>query len=175
MTVYLIAYTIRRYPSLRFPLSKTAFCPSVLRENFRFSLPPAVQSGVSSVGNVYLQSFMNTFGAQTVAAITTAYRVDTVIFLPIINLSSGIATIVAQNIGAGDPGRAKKVFQSGTVIMAAVSLALTGCVLFLGEHLIALFGNMVVAYAEAFSWFFLLGVFLLRYGRRAGKRMGSGA
>ena len=234
MTVYLILYTVRRYPTLRFSLSPRSFRPAALREVSHFGLPPAVQSGVSSVGNVYLQSFMNTFGAQTVAAITTAYRVDTVIFLPIINLSSGIATIVAQNIGAGEPARAKKVFQSGTVIMAVISLALTGCVLFLGEHLIALFGltdgsvaigrsffhsiapfyliygismairgflegcgdmlfsgvtgilalavriicsyafrpifgNMVVAYAEAFSWFFLLGVFLLRYKGKTGK------
>lgn len=188
----------------------------------------SVQSGVSSVGNIYLQQFMNRFGEQTVAAITTAYRVDTVIFLPIINFGSGIATVVAQNIGAGKPERAKQVFRAGTVIMTVISLALTALVLLLGEKLIAafgitpdtaaigreffhsiarfyiiygismavrgclegrgdmlfsgiagilslgvrilcsyafkpVFGNMVVAYAEAFSWIFLLAVLLLRY------------
>lgn len=171
---------------------------------------------------------MNGFGEQTVAAITTAYRVDTVIFLPIINFGSGIATIVAQNIGAGNKERAKKLFKTGTLIMTAISLVLTFLVLLLGEHLIAMFGlmpgsvaigknffhsiaffyfiyglsmsvrgylegigdmifsgiagilslvvriicsyafepvfgNMVIAYAEVFSWIFLLAAFLLRY------------
>ncbi len=171
---------------------------------------------------------MNGFGEQTVAAITTAYRVDTVIFLPIINFGSGIATIVAQNVGAGDQQRAQKAFRTGVLIMTGISLTLTIFVLLLGELLISIFGltaesveigkdffysiagfyliyglsmairgylegtgdmlfsgaagvlsllvriacsygfrpvfgNMVVAYAEAFSWIFLLAMFFLRY------------
>lgn len=56
-----------------------------------------VQSGTSSVGNLILQHFMYGFGEQTVAAITTAYRVDSVIILPIINFGSGIDAVVAPN------------------------------------------------------------------------------
>ncbi len=228
MTVYLIAYTVVKYPALRFhPLRRIKEGGSAAR-GARFGLPPAIQSGVSSAGNIFLQRFMNSFGEQTVAAITTAYRVDTVIFLPILNFGSGIATIVAQNIGAGDRERAQQVLRTGTAVMAVISLALTGLVLLLGEHLIAIFGltpdsveigrsffhsiawfyliygismairgylegtgdmlfsgaagvlsllvriacsyafrpvfqNMVVAYAEAFSWIFLILVFLGRY------------
>ena len=55
---------------------------------------------------------MNGFGTQTVAAITTAYRVDSIILLPIINLGSGISTIVAQSYGAGKKGAYKKHSQS---------------------------------------------------------------
>lgn len=228
MTIYVILYTIRKYPFLRFSFGKETFQIQTCKHGAEFGLPPAIQSGISSAGNVYLQQFMNGFGEQTVAAITTAYRVDTVIFLPVINLGSGIATIVAQNIGAGDHKQAKKVFRIGIIFMIFISLGLTGCVIALGGHLIALFGltadsvaigkgffhsiakfyliyglsmavrgylegtgdmlfssaagilalvvriicsytfkpmfgNMVVAYAEAFSWIFLLAVFLIRY------------
>ena len=38
---------------------------------------------------------------QTVAAITSAYRVDCIILLPIINLGTAISTVAAQNTGAG--------------------------------------------------------------------------
>lgn len=128
---------------------------------------------------------MNGFGEQTVAAITTAYRVDTVIFLPIINFGSGIATVVAQNIGAGKPERAKQVFHaiSRFYMIYGISMAVRGClegrgdmlfsgiagILSLGVRILCsyafkpVFGNMVVAYAEAFSWIFLLAVLLLRY------------
>ncbi|SEA85515.1 MatE protein [Eubacterium aggregans] len=83
---------------------------------------------------------MNGFGEQTVAAITTAYRVDTVIILPIVNFGSGIATVVAQNIGAGNQERAKKVLKAGMVMISIVSLCLTGLVLAAGGYLIAMFG-----------------------------------
>ena len=231
MTLFIVIYTYIKYPFLRFSLPKKAEDKTVFGSGMRFGLPSAVQSGVSSIGNVYLQQFMNGFGEQTVAAITTAYRVDTVIFLPIINFSSGIATMVAQNIGAGDQVQAKKIFRIGTVIMAAISIVLTLLVLLTGKYLIGIFGlspestelgddffhsiavfyiiyglgmavrgylegngdmlfsgvagilalavriicsyafeplfnNMVVAYAEAFSWIFLLVLLILRYRRR---------
>ena len=140
MAVYVIAYTVRKYPFLRFSFSGKLPDKTVWKSGAVYGLPSAVQSGVSSVGNIYLQQFMNGFGEQTVAAITTAYRVDTVIFLPIINFGSGIATVVAQNIGAGKPERAKQVFRTGTVIMTVISLGLTALVLLLGEKLIATFG-----------------------------------
>lgn len=221
MAVYVIVYTVRKYPFLRFSFSGNLPDKTVWKSGAAYGLPSAVQSGVSSAGNIYLQQFMNGFGEQTVAAITTAYRVDTVIFLPIINFGSGIATVVAQNIGAGKPERAKQVFRAGTVIMTAlvlllgerliaafgitadtaaigkeffhaisrfymiygISMAVRGClegrgdmlfsgiagILSLGVRILCsyafkpVFGNMVVAYAEAFSWIFLLAVLLLRY------------
>ena len=234
MTVFIVFYAIKKYPLLRFRLSSVRMDWPVIKKGIGFSLPPAIQSGTSSVGNLILQRFMNGFGEKTVAAITTAYRVDTVIILPIVNFGSGIATVVAQNIGAGNRERAKKVLITGTVMISAISLCLTGIVLWAGEGLIAMFGltpesvetgrmffekiatcyivyglamavrgflegtgdmlfsgiagitalgvriaasylfaerfgNMVIAYAEAFSWIVLLLVYLFRYfmkGRR---------
>ncbi|HJA34388.1 MAG TPA: MATE family efflux transporter [Candidatus Mediterraneibacter merdigallinarum] len=185
MAVYVIVYTVRKYPFLRFSFSGNLPDKTVWKSGAAYGLPSAVQSGVSSAGNIYLQQFMNGFGEQTVAAITTAYRVDTVIFLPIINFGSGIATVVAQNIGAGKPERAKQVFRaiSRFYMIYGISMAVRGClegrgdmlfsgiagILSLGVRILCsyafkpVFGNMVVAYAEAFSWIFLLAVLLLRY------------
>lgn len=185
MAVYVIVYTVRKYPFLRFSFSGNLPDKTVWKSGAAYGLPSAVQSGVSSAGNIYLQQFMNGFGEHTVAAITTAYRVDTVIFLPIINFGSGIATVVAQNIGAGKPERAKQVFHaiSRFYMIYGISMAVRGClegrgdmlfsgiagILSLGVRILCsyafkpVFGNMVVAYAEAFSWIFLLAVLLLRY------------
>ena len=217
-----------KYPVLRFRPGRGSVDRSVAARGSGFGLPPAIQSGTNSVGNIFLQRFMNGFGEQTVAAITTAYRVDTVLLLPVINFGSGIATVVAQNIGAGEPERARKALKTGAVMMAGISLGLTVLILVAGEALIAMFGltqesvtiggsffrtiasfylvyslamalrgylegmgdmifsgaagiaalavrivcsyafadvfgRKVIAYAEAFSWLVLLGVYLLRY------------
>lgn len=105
MTIFIILYAVKKYPVLRFRLRGAPAWG--IGEGMRFGLPPAIQSGTSSAGSILLQRFMNGFGDQTVAAITTAYRVDSVLLLPIINFSSGVATVTAQNIGAGNPERAK--------------------------------------------------------------------
>ena len=164
MAVYIIAYTVRKYPFLRFSFSGKLPDKTVWKIGAVYGLPSAVQSGVSSVGNIYLQQFMNGFGEQTVAAITTAYRVDTVIFLPIINFGSGIATVVAQNIGAGKPERAKQVFRTGTVIMTVISLGLTALVLLLGEKLIAAFGITADTAAIGKEFFHAISRFYIIYG-----------
>ena len=228
MTVYLVLYAAGRYPVLRPRPGQAVLHWRTAGEGSRFGLPPAIQSGTSSFGNILLQRFMNGFGDQTVAAITTAYRVDTVLLLPIVNFGSGIATAVAQNIGAGRPERARQVLRTGTVMVAGVSLLLTLLILLAGKFLIAMFGltpesveigrqffiriasfyviyglamavrgylegmgdmvfsgmagiaallvrlvssyavagvfgRMVIAYAEAFSWLVLLGLYFLRY------------
>ncbi len=228
MTVYLWCYAMRRYPILRIRSLREPFRRATAGEGTRFGLPPAIQAGTSSFGNILLQRFMNGFGDQTVAAITTAYRVDTVLLLPIINFGSGVATMAAQNIGAGRPERAKQALKTGAAMIAVISLLLTLFIVLAGKYLIAMFGltpesveigrqffiriasfyviyglamavrgyleglgdmtfsgmagiaallvriassyafagvlgRMVIAYAEAFSWLVLLGLYLLRY------------
>lgn len=228
MTVYIITFTARHYPSLRFSKSHMKERQATIKSGGKYALPPAVQSSVTSVGNIFLQRFMNTFGEQTVAAITTAYRVDSVLLLPIVNFSMAISTIVAQETGAGNEKAAKKAFQLGTVMMAVMSAGLTRVIILTGRTLLSMFGltgesvaigdeffktislfyvingvamsikgylegisdmlfsgmmgicslgvrivcsylfegvfdNMVIAYAEAFSWVFLLLVFIMRY------------
>ena len=230
MTLFLVGYTVKKYPMLRFRPGKRDWPTAA--EGTRFGLPPAIQAGTNSVGNIFLQRFMNSFGEQTVAAITTAYRVDSMLLLPVINFGSGIATVVAQNIGAGKPQRAGQALKTGALMMAGVSLCLTALILFAGEFLIGifgltpdsvaiggtffrtiasfyviyslamaargylegtgdmvfsgaagitalavrivcsyafadLFGRQVIAYAEAFSWVVLLGIYLLRLAWRS--------
>ena len=94
MTVYILWYAAEKYPFLR--PRRGMFRRETAGEGTRFGIPPAIQSGTTSFGNIILQRFMNGFGDQTVAAITTAYRVDSVLLLPIINFGSGIATVVGQ-------------------------------------------------------------------------------
>lgn len=231
MTIFLVVYTIKKYPLLKFRFNRKALDRRVLSEGTKFGMPPAVQAGTNAVGNLALQRFMNGFGEQTVAAITTAYRVDSVILLPVIQFGSGIATIVAQNIGAGNSERARKVLKTGAIMITIIALCLTLLILLAGETLIAMFGltpesvmigkaffraiascyiifglsmalrgylegigdmlfsgiagiislavriaasyafaapfgNMVIAYAEAFSWAVLLALYLVRFARK---------
>ena len=155
---------MKKYPALRFHLGRKAFDRAAVSQGAKFSLPPAVQSGTASVGNLVLQRFMNGFGEQTVAAITTAYRVDSLLILPIVNFGSGIATIVAQNIGAEKQERAKKVLKTGAVMISVVSLFLTAVILFAGGTLIKMFGLTEESAAIGESFFRTIAVCYIIYG-----------
>ena len=140
MTVFIILYTGKRYESLRINKGEELVNREILREGFFFSIPLTLNSIINSLGNVILQSFMNSFGSITVAAISTAYRVDSIIMLPVMNLGAGISTITSQNLGAGQKDRVKKGLYVGIGIMAVVAAFMTIIVINFGGTLVALFG-----------------------------------
>ena len=170
MTAFLIVYSAKKHPLLRFAPNRRSLDKTALLQGVRFGIPPMIQSSVSACGSLVLQNFMNGFGTQTVAAITTAYRVDTIVLLPIINLGSGISTMTAQSHGAGEAQRAKRVLAVGTVIMLVVSAALTALVIPTGGHLIAMFGGGPAATEIGRSFFLRIASFYVIFGLASAMR-----
>ena len=83
---------------------------------------------------------MNGFGATTVLAITTAYRVDSITILPIINLGAAVSSMTARAKGAGDTRRIKNCTAIGIAMVAGVSAALAAGVFFFGIKFVEIFG-----------------------------------
>lgn len=164
MSVFIVIYAIKKYPALRFQINREAFNKSIIMKGLKFGLPPAIQAGTVSIGNILLQKFMNSFGEQTVAAITTAYRVDSVIILPIVNFGSGIATIAAQNIGAGNKSKAQKILKKGIMMIAVISVCLTLFVLVAGADLIEMFGMTKESVEIGKSFFYAVASCYIVYG-----------
>lgn len=164
MTVFVVAYTATKYKELRFSPFEIGKYKKAVANGAKFGMPPAIQSSVSSVGNVILQKFMNGLGEHTVSAITTAYRVDTVLLLPIVNFGTAVATLVAQETGAGNEKNAKKILKLGTVVMAVLSGVLTLTILCTGEFLLRLFGLGEISVEIGVSFFRGISAFYIVYG-----------
>ncbi len=164
MTVFIVAYTGAKYKEIRFSPFKIGEYWSAAAMGAKFGMPPAIQSSVSSVGNVILQKFMNGLGEHTVSAITTAYRIDTVLLLPIVNFSTAVATLVAQETGAGNDKNAKKILKLGSVVMVVLSAVLTLTILFTGKFLLGLFGLSEISIEIGTSFFHGISAFYIVYG-----------
>lgn len=164
MTAFLIWYGINKHPELRFKVGKGMIHKECIAKSFYFGMPPMLQSCINSFGNMILQGFMNGFGTATVAAITTAYRVDCIALLPVINLGSGISTLVAQSYGAKDHKRAAKVFTTGVGLMLVVSIVLTLFVVTFGGNMIAIFGAGEEVVSIGANFFRSIGMFYAIYG-----------
>ena len=164
MAVFIVAYGDRKYDVLRFGFKDGIINKDALKDGVRLGFPPMVQSGVTAFGNMVLQNFMNGFGSQTVAAITTAYRVDSIVLLPIINLGAGISTLVARSHGSGDMGRAGRILKVGAVLMALVSVLMTVLVIPFGGSIISLFGAGAEAVEIGSEFFKRFASFYIVYG-----------
>ena len=139
MALFILIYAHRRYPLLRLYRKEPLFRREDFAQGLRFGLPPALQFSVTAGGNIALQNFMNGFGSHTVAAITTAYRVDTIMLLPIIHLGSAISTMVAP-------------------------LLLMAVMLLFGGKLVALFGVEAEAAAIGRRFFQRISLFYVFFG-----------
>lgn len=163
MTVFMIVYATRRYACLRFRLHGW-FDRAIFTQGLRFSVPPAVQNSVTSLGNLVLQNFMNSFGSTTVLAITTAYRVDSMMLLPIFNLGAAISSMAARAKGAQDDRRIQSCFTAGLWLMVGVTAVLTLMMFFLGAEFIAIFGVGGEALMIGRQFFRDLSVFYVLFG-----------
>ena len=170
MTIFIILYSVKKHSCLRFSARKWTLDYSVLKEGLHLGIPPMIQCSITSLGGLILQNFMNGFGTQTVAAITTAYRVDTMVLLPIVNLGSGISTIVAQNFGAGRKRQIPKIVCVGTAMMICVSLLLTWLIVETGGYLIAMFGVSPEVTEIGKNYFQTIAVFYAIFGIAASVR-----
>lgn len=164
MTIFIIGYTTGRYEALRFGPGSGLLDKKILVDGCAFSLPLTLNSIISSLGSVALQSFMNGFGSTTVAAISTAYRVDSIIMLPVMNLGTGISTVTSQNLGAGQMERVKKGLYVGMGIMTVAAVCMTVFVINFGGTLIALFGISEESAAIGKSFFRALAMFYVLFG-----------
>jgi len=164
MAVFIIIYAPMRHKILRAGIKEYRLHRDIIFEGARLGLPPMIQSCITSAGNLILQGFMNSFGSATVAAITAAYRVDSIILLPVINLGSAISTMTAQSRGAGKPERIRQFFRTGAAMAAGISLILSFTVFFFGGALVSMFGIHETSIAIGGAFFRRLGSFYIFFG-----------
>ncbi|MCL2549315.1 MAG: MATE family efflux transporter, partial [Symbiobacteriaceae bacterium] len=164
MTVFIMIYTRSRHASLRFQLSAGIFDSATLASSLKLSLPTAAQAAVRSLGNMMLQQVMNSFGSQTVAAITTAYRIDSIGLLPVSGLGAAISTFAAQNKGAAKENRANEGLIICIKLACGVALGITLVVTLAGNALLSLFGMAAETVAIGQGVLLRLAVFYPLYG-----------
>ena len=109
------------------------------KQHLAVALPMAVQFSIIAISNTITQSVCNTFGSDTIAAFTSALRVEQLATQPMVSFGVAMATYVAQNYGAGMIGRIRRgVFQC-SMISLTLSIVLAAVMYIFGADIIAVF------------------------------------
>ena len=133
--------------AINIQLSYFKFDKSAMVKIIRQGLPGGIQNTVNSIGNMVVQSCINTFGAFAISGYGAFHKVEGIAFLPIMSMCMALPTFVSQNLGAGEVARAKKGSFIG-IFMGCVFAEVMGLFLyFMSPYLIGMFVNSPEAIA----------------------------
>lgn len=100
-----------------------------IKNIFSLGLPIALQNMMFSISNATVQSSINTFGVDMIAAWSVSVKIDTLVWSISSALGSATSTFVAQNYGAKKYDRISNGIKSAG-LMNAVCLAIIALTLF---------------------------------------------
>ena len=103
------------------------------------AIPSVLQQSFISVGNLFIQSIINSFGPAVIAGYSAAIKLNTFAITSFTTLANGLSSFTAQNIGARQLERIKKGFWSGITLAMCIVLPFFIAFFFFCEPLIALF------------------------------------
>jgi putative MATE family efflux protein len=147
--VYLLVMVTRGQPHLRLRWRHLALIPGLMRNLVGVSLGGILQFLVATASWVVLMRLVASFGSAAIAGYTIAIRVIDFTLLPAWGLSNAAATLVGQNLGAGEPERAIEAVRVVLGYTLAFMLAIALGFLVAAEALAAIFTQEAVIVRHA--------------------------
>lgn len=105
----------------------------------RLGIPTALQSSLISLGNMSVQSLVNSYGAATVAAYTASGKIDSIAIQYVVSVGGAMSVFSGQNMGAARIDRIKKGLKDTLGIMLAGCLVIAAGIFVFREPLLGIF------------------------------------
>lgn len=127
----------------------------MLRKVIRVGIPAGLQMAITGFSNVFVQSYINHFGADCMSGWTAYSKIDQLLILPMQSVGLASTTFVGQNLGQSKVDRAKQGIRTALLMAVAVTFCVMIPVIVFAPQLVAFFNDKpeVIGY----------GTLLLRY------------
>ncbi|MCC8065722.1 MAG: MATE family efflux transporter, partial [Clostridiales bacterium] len=134
-----LVYAVKKNPYFR--LTKENFKPDsfIIKKCMKLGIPFGAQGSLIALSCVLLQSVINRFGEDVIAAFTATSRIEQLVQQPFNSLGTALATFTGQNLGAGNTERVKKSYRSSSIIVVIFSLIMLALMFLFGNNFIRLF------------------------------------
>ncbi len=139
--VLALAFVFRRLAKIHLPEGQRApvFSGRLLGRVARVAVPSILQQSFVSVGNIVLQSIINSFGTAVMAGYSASVKLNNLVITSLVTLGNGISNFTAQNLGAQKPDRIRSGFRAGLYLVWALCVPLTVLYFFAGAPLVKIF------------------------------------
>lgn len=131
----------------------------------KLALPSIVQQSTITIGQLLVQSAVNSFGVEILAGFSAAMRVESLIIVPITSLGNALSSYTSQNVGAEKLDRLEKGLRASLIMVGIYSLLVFALLKINSTSIIAFFmnessSNLAIdtgmAYLNFIGFFFVL-------------------
>ena len=123
------------------------FSFALLKKLAVIAVPSILQQSFISVGNIFIQSVINSFGISVTAGYSAAVKLNNLVITSFTTLGNGVSNFTAQNIGAGIPERVKSGRRAGIKLVWCLCVPIVLCYVVFGKELLLLFMDSTSAEA----------------------------
>lgn len=120
---------------------KLKLYPVIMRDVIRQGLPAGIQNSVISIGNVVVQTNVNSFGEFAMTGSGAHSKIEGFVFVPVMAMVLTLPTFISQNLGAKQYERAKKGAAFG-ILFCVILAECTGLLVYcFSPQLIGIFAK----------------------------------
>ena len=113
----------------------------ILRQIISVGLPAGLQMAVTSFSNVFVQAYINAYGAASTAGWGIYSRIDAFVILPTQSMAMSVTTFVGQNAGARRPDRIHKGLLTGLCLSWSLSACIITLLYIFAPYIAGLFNQ----------------------------------
>ena len=130
---------VKEEGAMHLDLRHLGFHKKALLQIIQIGLPAGLQSVIFNISNVMIQSSINSFGADVVAANTAAGNLDSFIYTACNSVYHASMTFTIQNLGAGKPERIKPVYRDCILTVLLIGVPMCALLYFFGQPLLGIY------------------------------------
>lgn len=134
-----ICYAVKTNPYFRLKRCHFKFDKEIIKEDFNIGIPMAVQTSMISISCSILQTLINGYGPEVMAAYTATGKVEEIIFQPFSSLGLALSTFAGQNCGARKYERVRRAVWQTELITLALGAALFCLIAVFRENVVGFF------------------------------------
>lgn len=137
------------------------FSGEMLWKISQIAVPSILQQSFVSIGNIFIQGLVNSYGSSVIAGYSAAIKLNTFAITSFTTLGNGISNFTAQNLGAGKKERIRDGFGAGVKLAMLVVVCFFIAFFLFSEEMVKMFmtGDSSVALATGVEFLKIVSPF----------------
>ncbi len=137
--VLALIFVLKRLVPIKSEGKAKIFNKTLFSSFISIAIPSTLQQSFVSVGNIVLQSIINSFGSAVIAGYSASIKLNNLVITSFQTIGNGISNYTAQNMGAEKPDRIKEGCRSGIKMVWILSIPFIILYVFASDFLLGLF------------------------------------
>ncbi len=131
-----VLFVILRLRKMKTERKVRFFSAKILAKISIIAIPSILQQSFISIGNIIIQSVINTFGESVIAGYSGAIKLNSFAVSSLVTMSSGMSSFASQNLGAKKIKRISTGFGGGIIAALVIAAPLSLIYALLGKYLL---------------------------------------